>query len=223
MGLHTSAPEVARPHIPPPDSKGRSERGSGISASRRQARGRAGAAVSPRPRSVWRNEPISSTRRVTYNRSTSVTSRGGTWPGLGPIHQLPHAPVHVRWALSMGSGSRSRVEASERGSQRPWLGQFGHKVEVQTGVGCTRPVCPHRCQGSGDPRGPTKTPEDGRTEGAPWRTAAVYIVNQPVGLRRVASRVTLLRHGVTVGLSTSRCLESASRSIIPTRPSSPVA
>ena len=72
-------------------------------------------------------------------------------------------------------------------------GQFGHNVGIQTGVGPTRPVCGHRCQGSGEPRGRTETPEDGRTEGASWRTAAVYIVSQPVGLRRTGSWMTPLR------------------------------
>jgi hypothetical protein len=101
--------------------------------------------------------------------------------------------------------------------------QFGHKLEIQTGVGCTRPVCPRRCQGSREPRGRTATPEEGRTEGASWRIAAVSIVSHSVGLRLTALRVTPRGHGVIVESSISPCSESGSRSIIPTRPNSPVA
>jgi len=222
-GLHTSAPEVTRSH-PRSRTRRSGQRGVGHlrhpSARTRTRRGR-GLARAP---------------FGLANRADKFHTPGHVQPlhvsheSWGDVARTWSSTIcHTRRGTCAEPAPWKRcsapVEASESGSQRPFLspGQFDHNVEVQTGVGRTRPVCPHRCRGSGEPRGRTETLEDSRTEGASWRTAAVYIVSQPVGLPRIASWVTPLRNGVTVESSTSRCSESGSRSIIRTRPNSPVA
>ena len=87
--------------------------------------------VSPGPRSARRNEPISSACRVTYNRSTSVTSRGGTWPGpdfFPGLRKLAGVPMRARRARSRLVGtaraSPSAGSSSPAGPVRRTAGQF---------------------------------------------------------------------------------------------------
>jgi hypothetical protein len=87
--------------------------------------------VSPGSRSVRRNEPISSFRRVTYNRSTSVTSRGGTWPGPDFFPGLRKlAGVPMRASLSSLPARRNRPGFAERRILEPRRTRPPHRCSI---------------------------------------------------------------------------------------------